>query len=586
MTASASILGTVRTIPDAPAAPLPESGVPTHANFQSVLEQYHAPRKSDSKSDGNQNARQQKPKESDSTSALAVLQPETPNVDTPRAVLPFTTSIQLRQSATASTDDAASQEPSAAADPTAEPSAITNMPSTPANMRSTLDLHNLKSTKGGAQPKAQAKSQDSTPSGTAAAPLTQIASAEPSIANLPVTSSTTFEQAATVAQNRFTVSESRDSVSNSTSDRGIVYQRRSSNERPVETAVINRGSRETQRKTQNVPDTIQNVIVPIPGTSAVVPQPLIHPSVSSNTPRQEAKALDSGSAVPQDSSTASGTDPKNAIPPALDRAEDTTAASPQGSLAFAARLTPTEDTSAPAPDANRTTDPQSRPPAPLQAATPATAKGTVSDAGLPANQHSGESGSQSDKEKTSDRFAKPEMLLPQTHTLTAVQTAALPTSHVSTSPLSPAARMDQVQDPPAPASSGNHDITIRIPDSTDQGTAVRFVERAGEVHVSVRTGDVEMAQTLRGGLNDLVGRLEDGGIRTQVWQPGADAATSQNDSHQPFADPDGSNSRQYSSGSNSEQESRQQNKPRWVEELESSIGKPNFKETTQLLWQA
>ena len=96
-----------------------------------------------------------------------------------------------------------------------------------------------------------------------------------------------------------------------------------------------------------------------------------------------------------------------------------------------------------------------------------------------------------------------------------------------------------------------------------------------------------MAQTLRGGLNDLVNRLEDGGISTQVWQPGSDAATSpQNDSHQSFADPDGSNGRQHSSGSNSEQESKQQNRPRWVEELESSIGNPNFKETTQLLWQA
>jgi hypothetical protein len=97
-----------------------------------------------------------------------------------------------------------------------------------------------------------------------------------------------------------------------------------------------------------------------------------------------------------------------------------------------------------------------------------------------------------------------------------------------------------------------------------------------------------MAQSLRGGLNELVNHLEDGGIRTEVWQPGpgSNPAFSQNDSHQPFADPDGSNGRQYSSGSNSEQEAKQQNKPRWVEELESSIGNPNFKETTQLLWQA
>jgi hypothetical protein len=208
----------------------------------------------------------------------------------------------------------------------------------------------------------------------------------------------------------------------------------------------------------------------------------------------------------------------------------------------------------------------------------------ATEADLPADPHGGDSGNQSDKE---NRFAKPEMVLPQTHATFQDQTASAATSHASSMPLSAAARMDQVEVPAAAAPSGNHDITIRIPDSTtDQGTAVRFVERAGEVHVSVRTGDAEMAQALRGGLNDLVNRLEDGGIRTQVWQPGTDSSTSQNNSHHPFADPDGSNGRQFSSGSNSEQESKQPNKPRWVEELEDSIGNPNFKETKQILWQA
>jgi hypothetical protein len=273
--------------------------------------------------------------------------------------------------------------------------------------------------------------------------------------------------------------------------------------------------------------------------------------------------------------------------PGVERAEDTTAAPPQGSLAFAARLTPAEETPAPAPDLNRTADSQPRPQTTLQ--TPVTARQIISDTDVQSDAHNGESGSpSSDQEQMSERFAKLETLFPQTHAAaTADQPAAAPASHASsTSPLSVAARMDQMPVAPPAPSSGNHDITIRIPDATtDQGTAVRFVERAGEVHVSVRTSDTEMAQTLRGGLNDLVTRLEDGGIRTQVWQPGADASTSHNNSQQPFADPDGSNGRQYPSGSNSEQETKQQNKPRWVEELEGSIGAQNSKETPQL-WQA
>ncbi len=233
----------------------------------------------------------------------------------------------------------------------------------------------------------------------------------------------------------------------------------------------------------------------------------------------------------------------------------------------------------------------------MQPATPVLTKQVTTENDQPSDAHTGDSGAQPGKDKASDLFAKPEIAQPQSHAPSFQdQPAASATSHASTMPLTPAARMDRVELPPAAAPAGNHDITIRIPDATDQGTAVRFVERSGEVHVSVRTGDAEMAQTLRGGLNDLVTRLEDGGIRTQVWQPGADAATSQNNSqqnnsqqqnnsNQPFADPDGSNGRQYSSGSHSEQESKQQNKPRWVEELEDSIGSQNSKETSQL-WQA
>jgi hypothetical protein len=207
---------------------------------------------------------------------------------------------------------------------------------------------------------------------------------------------------------------------------------------------------------------------------------------------------------------------------------------------------------------------------------------------LPADAHSGEGENQSNRERSNDLFAKPDTILPQMHLAAAGQTGVPSNNHSSSNPLPPAAPLDEAAGLPSTAPNTNRDITIRIPDSNDQSTAVRFVERAGEIHVSVRTGDAEMAQSLRGGLNDLVNRLEDGGVRTEVWQPGpgSNAGSFQNDSHHPFADPDGSQGRQYPSDSNSEQESKQQNKPRWVKELEGSIGNQNFKEMTQILWQA
>jgi hypothetical protein len=350
----------------------------------------------------------------------------------------------------------------------------------------------------------------------------------------------------------------------------MAYQYRSSNEHPTETAVSNRASQQQQK--------VSNPTAGIAAPASLAPQVSIPSS-----PRQDTKAVASDSA---DSSPASGADLKDALPPKVERAEDSTAASNTGAIAFAARLTPGAESqsSESTRSAERLPGSQTSP----QLATPVTTKQIALATDVSADGHNGESGNQSNKEKASDLFAKPDALLPQIHVAAPNQTAAAANNHASSSPLSPAAQLDQIIDPPAVAPKTNNDITVRIPDSTGQDTAVRFVERAGEIHVSVRTGDVEMAQSLRGGLNELVNRLEDGGIRTEVWQPGSgsNAASSQNDSHQPFADPDGSNGRQYSSGSSSEQEAKQQNKPRWIEELEGSIGNPNFKETTQLLWQA
>ena len=543
--------------------------------------------------------------------------PETPAVETPRLILPFTTSIALRQDPTASTDDTAPQEAAPSTDDATTPDTATAAPlnslpvqiptnsRTPAILPDALVLGSLprvgetrtNSAAGGTQVKAQAKlqtklqaklqdkPQDLVLTVAANAPfpqtttLDQSVPAGPAIPVLPVTSSTTFEQTATGAQNSSEVNEAPDIISPSASDRGIAYQYRSSNERPAESAVINRASGQPQKELEKVLDSTQ--AFPIPATNTPEPQLSIHPLTGSSTPRKDAAALQSNSAVTQDSSTKSETDPKTAAPLAIERANDTADAPSTGTLAFAARLTPTAELQPPASDSAQPVELLQGSPAAPQLAVPITAKQIAAVAELPSEGHSGDGAGQSDKEKTSEGFAGADTLLSQMRAPAMNQTTFTATNNASISPLSPAARVDQVPEPPATPSRTNHDITIRIPDATDQGTAVRFVERAGEIHVSVRTGDAEMAQSLRGGLNDLVNRLEDGGIRTEVWQPGADHPLSQNDSQQPFADPDGSNGRQYSSGSNSEQESKQQNKPRWVEELEGSIGNQDPKETPQ-----
>lgn len=338
-------------------------------------------------------------------------------------------------------------------------------------------------------------------------------------------------------------------------------------------------------------DPTRTLPAPLPVTQAVEPPRLILPLTASITVRQDGTASQSNSTAPQAVMLETETDQAMAVPPPRVQADETATVS-AGLVAFAARLSPNAETEAPAYNALRGAEQASFPNA-TQTVTKQVATGTseVADA------HSGAGGDPSSRENAGDLFAKPDALPVQTpaavpdHTIAPVHNDVVHdagnnvTKNPPAVPVPPLARMDRIIEPPAAQTSTNHDITVRIPDATAQGTAVRFVERGSEVHVSVRTGDAEMAQALRGGLNDLVNRLQDGGIRTEVWQPGSDSSSSQDDPHHPFADRDSSNGNSSSSGSHSEQESSQQNKPRWVEELEGSIGNENIKETSQILWQ-
>jgi hypothetical protein len=127
-------------------------------------------------------------------------------------------------------------------------------------------------------------------------------------------------------------------------------------------------------------------------------------------------------------------------------------------------------------------------------------------------------------------------------------------------------------------------ITVRIPDASAGGTDVRFIDRGGEIHVSVRTADGETATALRGGLSDFVSRLDNSGIRAEVWHPGADASPSDSqqrsdsqehsDSQRQPQHQGGSGRHNHNPGSGSRQQQPQDGpKPEWVEQLESSIGR-------------
>jgi hypothetical protein len=79
--------------------------------------------------------------------------------------------------------------------------------------------------------------------------------------------------------------------------------------------------------------------------------------------------------------------------------------------------------------------------------------------------------------------------------------------------------------PPAvrqPAAARSIQLAV---DSGDRRVEVRLVERAGEVHVDVRTPDSKLAADLGADLPALSSRLENTGFRAEAWRPGSmDAA--------------------------------------------------------------
>jgi hypothetical protein len=120
-------------------------------------------------------------------------------------------------------------------------------------------------------------------------------------------------------------------------------------------------------------------------------------------------------------------------------------------------------------------------------------------------------------------------------------------------------------------------VNIQVPRadaSGDDRVAIRMMQKGPEIHVSVRTPDSQLAQSLRQDLGKLTTGLDQGGFRTETWRPAATAQTNTN--HQPSQDNparDQAGSGARSGGNNGqpsgEQRRKQQDdRPRWVAELE------------------
>jgi len=137
--------------------------------------------------------------------------------------------------------------------------------------------------------------------------------------------------------------------------------------------------------------------------------------------------------------------------------------------------------------------------------------------------------------------------------------------------------MESIIEAPSPLASSRHSILVKVPGATaGTGIDLRFIERAGDIHLSVRTPNSEVAQQLRGGLNDLVGKLEHAGLRTEVSSPSSGDAQLSNQSkdqnNQQNSSPDRRGGRNQADSQSQQQPSREQNQSRWFQALADSAG--------------
>jgi len=125
-----------------------------------------------------------------------------------------------------------------------------------------------------------------------------------------------------------------------------------------------------------------------------------------------------------------------------------------------------------------------------------------------------------------------------------------------------------------PPGQSVRNISLRLTNAEQGAVQVRLSERAGELHISVRTPDTGLTRGLRDGLPDLMGRLQVNGYKAETWQPGGNGShAGQNHGQEAWSQ---GNSRQQPGGGGQQQnqqdrQPRDEQAPQWVHELESSI---------------
>ncbi|HTA67213.1 MAG TPA: hypothetical protein VK776_03000 [Bryobacteraceae bacterium] len=304
------------------------------------------------------------------------------------------------------------------------------------------------------------------------------------------------------------------------------------------------------------------LISPLPG--------LIQPPVVPITSKQGV-ALD-----PNDASASDGN-------PRVDAEQKPASAPPAPQLAFALRMTPTGE-QAPAADSGHIKGADSPAGSAVNAAQLVQARESASADSNSSNHHS--ANQQSDPGLTSDAMPPASTLTGggsyQAVHATALDATPAPAAPAPAPPQTPSQLSQIATHAPANLHSDADvkvgtasELSFSVSASDQQKVEVRVTDHAGEVRVSVRTPNEELASTLRSDLGSLTGKLNQSGYTTEAFAPAAHSGEfSRDQSNSPANQQQGGGQDRNFNRQGQQQDSQQDGRarrPQWLDELENSM---------------
>jgi hypothetical protein len=123
------------------------------------------------------------------------------------------------------------------------------------------------------------------------------------------------------------------------------------------------------------------------------------------------------------------------------------------------------------------------------------------------------------------------------------------------------------------------DISVRIQSEQGENVDIRILHRAGDVQIAVKSASSETTQGLRHGLSELSDRLNATGFHADTWHAGQTTTAAENNadsgnsgnSQQQQSQGDSQSHSGWSQQQRGRRDDNQNNRPRWIEELESNI---------------